>query len=101
MPKIIALSLAASVFAAPACDPEVDAVQFRDAQTVATKFPEIDYARKSIEGCFWSPSVAAVTLTSFELIDGLQGFTITIESNAPMAEVDCFWSVLADWEAQP
>ena len=80
----------------PACDP-AEVADFRDAQ-ISAKVPEIDYARKLISACFSAVEPTAISLTTLDVVPGsLAGFVLTIESTAPLTEVDCAASILAGW----
>lgn len=85
-----------------ACDEPAQAVEFREAQTVAAKAEDIDVTRKMM-GCLeYSWEYVAVELTVYDpSADGLQGYSLTLESNAPVTEVACAWDIIKGWGEQP
>lgn len=112
MPKfthLLALSLILTTIA-PACD-AVDEqavadpggpVVPREAQSISSKVEDIDYGRKMIAACFEYSEVASIQLTTYDpFIDGLQGYVLLIESNAPITELECAWGALEEWGQQP
>lgn len=91
--KRILLSLAVLL---SACDP-AEVADFREAQ-ISAKVPEIDYARKLIQACISAVEPTSISLTTLDVVPGsLAGFVLTIESTAPLTEVDCAATIIAGW----
>lgn len=98
MKKIVALALLAC-FTCSACE-EAEPVEagFRQVGVVAADAPTFEYVGKLLGSCFEMEREIALTLTAAPPTnDGLQAYTFTIESDAPVGEVTCLWEILDSW----